>query len=151
MKISKKKKNCGFLTAKFVPLGEKKEFYSVSSIPYKTLYFNPVAYLHLAQHSFLQVDPSDPQTGSQSRLRHLLHSVCEQASMKAGTNRSLLFLGAAWLHGQTPSQACTTPLWNKNYQIIIDFYMPLYFQTREISTVYREFIYHLQRPKKFLG
>lgn len=47
MKISKKK-NCGFLTAKFVPLGEKKEFYSVSSIPYKTLYFNPVAYLHLA-------------------------------------------------------------------------------------------------------
>lgn len=30
------------------PWGEKKEFYSVSSILYKTLYFNPVAYLHLA-------------------------------------------------------------------------------------------------------
>lgn len=44
--------------------------------------------------------------------------------MKAGTNMSLLLPGA-WLHGQTPSHACTTPLRNEK---LSDNYLFFFFK-----------------------
>lgn len=72
--------------------------------------------------------------------------------MKAGTNMSLLLLGAAWLHGQTPSHACTTPLRNEklsdNYLAFFFCFFLHVYVTRERIAEYMEFIYKLSIAAK---